>query len=156
MACCELNLLTECGSQTLREDRKTVMLAFIDGDIAVVGNQGWEDPAERRFHLRVLRDKVEAIGTSKVVSLTGHIETRLVEDVRTAMQAAMSGEVTDPSVVQRVVAYFISDLSDGASLDDWGYAAQAVVNVGKAVVAAKRAGLPLERAVEVARPPIGA
>jgi hypothetical protein len=148
-------LVYEAESASLRDDHKALILAAIDRSIAAVAQEGWMCPADRRFHLRELRDKVEAIGSGRVVSIQTLLKQRLEEEVYEAMQAAMSG-ITDPSVAQRAVARFLQDLDNGDALDDWAYAAQAVINVAKALVKARGAGLKLDDAVDLARPLIGA
>lgn len=151
-------LLVEAQSKSLRDDRREAILRAIDTGIDRTEDRfGWVEPHERRFHLRLLRERVRAMGMSNVVRIDRIIKQRLHDEVSEAMQVAFeNADLTDPSVVQRAVARFLDDLTDGVDFNDWGVAAQAIVNVGQAMAKGIHSGVTTEQAVAIARPLTGA
>ena len=147
-------MLVDAKSASLRDDRRREILCRINIDIEGTPDQGWSDPENRLFHLRQLYAQVEFIGTGKVVDIQSLVLKRMTDRVTAAMQGAFDG-IEDPSVAQRAVVRFLEDLDNGDSLDDWGYAAQAIVNVGKALAEARNAGVSIDTCVEKSRNLIG-
>jgi len=147
-------MLVDVESSSLRDDRRIEIHRRITLDIIAVPEQSWCDPASRLFHLRRLREQVDVIGTGRVVDINSLRLDRMKTRVQAAMAGAFEG-IGEPAVAQRAVVRFLEDLSNGDSLDDWGYAAQAIVNVGKALAEARNSGVDLDTCVEKSRDLIG-
>lgn len=154
-------MLIDAESERISGTHREAILCAIDQDIVRTNQQGWKDPVERKHYLRLLHEKVWALGTGRVVRLPWLHKRRLAERVQNAMQGAPG--TADPNIIPKAVAWMLTDLESGgktavmqfsaggATLEDWGWAVGAMVIVGKALGEARDAGVPLEDAIETAR-----